>query len=290
MRILIALIGFVSSTLFLPVHVAAISATSIGGVSVETDSPFFIGAAATGSTCVYADAAGVVAGAGAHVTAAGAVAPAGCTVRTVAAGLGILLLPKFPAPFGTGEAAISTRGITAGGVTSNAKADWSSGEAAVLGIVARDSTLNVRASVVGKPGLALAESKDPWIFTPTQSGDLHVTVTLEGANLQTAIDQLGEGAFADFSTVGAFGLGSTPGVNTFAEWTFEASISGNDSFAAPSALLLDQTFTLEAGQAYWLTADVSARAETVTEPATLAWLGSGLAGVAVAACRRKTRA
>lgn len=270
---------------------ASAIAISLGRLKVAADSGSTV-PAATGSTCVYAEAAGAVAGPGAHGTAnAGLVAPVSCTLGFkdppfkalgVLPGTGLLFIPKFPAPFGTGEAAFSSRLIRFGGVTSSATADWTAGEGTDLTglITAREASLSGRASVTGAPGLAVAKSSDPWFFSPTEDTTLHLSITLQDVLLET-IAGPGETAAAQFETFAAFGLGSTPGQNELRNWPFSKAISGTDTFTLGSPIVLvDEMFPLTKDTTYWLTAEVRSGAQTaVPEPGTILLVGVGLAGL-----------
>ena len=235
----------------------AITADSVGGLRINVDTNFFLPLAATADLCASANPL---------PTAYFGPPPVACGIPLAkpAIGLGVFNTPKFPGGAGTTVTATEINLVVPPIVT--AVASFTSS----VGVLINDADLSTVANVAGAGGRAVALSQDPWFFTPDVDVDLHLEILLDRMLSVTGIGS-GESGSASIFSHGAFGVGSTPGENPLAGWSNEMTIfSGmfNDSMS-----LIDQTFSLTAGETYWLTATLIGEAVTAPEPGMLAIFG-----------------
>ena len=284
-------------------------AGSVGVLQIKTTTNVLLPATATGTTCSYAEASGVVAVAATFRL--NPPPPVACAIsfgtRPLSA-LGILIglghgppsppIPKFPPPFGTGNSDLSGNFITVGGVRASGSGSWVSSEILhVLGlfltVTERSADLMAFANVRGAPGLGAGRSTDPWFFSPTFDGFLDLLFTLHDVDLNAEAGP-GESAAAGIEASFGFGTGSIVGINTTFFQSFARGVTQSTSpFQLSSMDLLHTTVPLVAGQTYWLTADIEVGAETSTsvipEPATFGLIAMGLLAVGAMAARRRRR-
>lgn len=285
----ISITVFLLSLCQMPIPAMANSmAASAGGLVVDSDTDFFLSTAATGDLCVHTEVLGMP---GTFTGNAGVAT--GCSLEFdepfegTFNGEGYLGVVKFPSPV----ARQGTRNITKLGTTATAISAWESKGTNFLTRRADHTTsaFVTRTNQNAPAGLALANSNDPWIFTPDQNITLNLTVELINIALTTSTDS-GEDAVAAIFASAAFGLGPQPGVNVLVAGTdFAREISGNDSLTLPSVLILSLVdVQLMNGQTYWLTADImlGAQAVPVPEPATAFLVAVGLAALAVVSRHR----
>ncbi len=256
----------------------AVSLASNGGLNVATDTDFFLPATATGDLCVgvrplpsvfFGNVPGPV------TCPARGKTKGGVPIATI--GDGYLSVPKFPSP-------VTRSGLATNGIEI-ASAEWTS---AGNNFLTRRADHEVLAfAALGD--IAVAESKDPWFFSPTVTTELNLLIEIE--NVLLTVSDLGfdESGTAAFSSEGAFGIGDTPGENILAEWDFFQDLSTEGVIRIPTFTLFEDTFTLTPAETYWLTADVAATAVTSTVPEPSSILGLFSFGILGAASTLKRK-
>jgi hypothetical protein len=182
---------------------------------------------------------------------------------------------------GFGSLFTGIQGVAPNTSSAFAKAGWSSWTVGwpitPPGVTVYASTLKAEVTAVENTPLAgpasgVAVTQDPWIFVPDQDMDLTVEVTL--SDVQMSADdaycdtptgpQVCMNAHATVNTSAAFGTGEGPddpggAVLASASWNADVDgMAGSSSSGPQPTDLIDQTFSLLAGQSYWLTADATA--------------------------------
>jgi hypothetical protein len=159
---------------------------------------------------------------------------------------------------------------------------------------------------VKNPGAAMsdrafASSEDPWLFTPSTSAELKLSVSLQNVSITSSPDT-NQSAVGQIEAFGSFGFDSAAGFQTLASWDFLKEVPGSGSFSLSSMTLIDQvsskplmdeTFNLSPGLTYRLSATLQAGAQIepapAPEPSAVTLLGSGAISLFAYAWRRMSK-
>jgi len=298
-------------------------ADAIAAAKGTNDGPYtgtdlFLGLAATGDTCAHTRAGAVVDAPFAGKI--GAAAPGvACTIPITAGqlagstftGLGNLTVSKFPTPpplparpgFMVPAVPVTSASASAGPTivgpplsSASAFADWASARSFANDFATQSAFVLSSTARGGQLALGAANSIDPWIFSSPNPIDITVFATLSDAEVFASADP-DEFAYAFLGLKVGFGLGSQPGLNPIATWSFAWEAFGTGSmpmpFPIPSGVLVSQPFSLLANTNYWLMEELTAVSMTdstsasVPEPASISLFVSGLLGFV--STRRKVR-
>ena len=169
----------------------------------DMSSNSFLGVAATGDICVSVPG---------PTTTIGNAARGPCTANALSGaalpGIGESRFSKFPP---------TTRTASVSNAHDIAFATWTSSTGSIFTFF-RQARHIVSASA--SRGFAVAESDDPWFFPPSTTTVLNLSIEIEDLSLNISDLGFDESATAAFESVGAFGIGDTPGENIIDEWNF----------------------------------------------------------------------